>query len=133
MKLCRASRFLSAASTNVRMAEEETPCASGLLRGRSAPMPRELLKATKALAERVFILRTSECDRAVFAATGPSTKSLRQALLKLVLHRLDGLAVRVGNLPDGRDDVGVLLRHVVLLRRVMAEVEQERRGVLGAV
>src|SRR5512145_1928874 len=36
MKLCRESMLSLAASINERMSEEETPCASGRLRGRSA-------------------------------------------------------------------------------------------------
>ena len=46
MKLCMASMSLSAASTNARRADEETPWASGVLRGsdeeaRSAAMQDE--------------------------------------------------------------------------------------------
>src|SRR5256712_10374016 len=39
MKLCRASIFASAALTKARSADEEIPCASGLLRGRFAAGP----------------------------------------------------------------------------------------------
>jgi hypothetical protein len=59
MKLFIESIFLSAASTNERTAEDETPCVSGLLRRRFAPMQTELLKATSAMADRVFMLVTS--------------------------------------------------------------------------
>src|SRR6267142_2630747 len=59
MKLFSELMFLSAASTNERMADDEMPCASGLLRGRSAPRQRELLRATHAMTERVFMLVTS--------------------------------------------------------------------------
>ncbi len=38
MKLWSASMSRSAASTNARMAGDETPCASGAERGRSAPI-----------------------------------------------------------------------------------------------
>ena len=49
---------MSAASTNARTAEEETPCASGLLRGNSAPYAREWLKTIAAIAERFFMFET---------------------------------------------------------------------------
>ena len=51
--------FLSAASTNARMAEDETPCASGLLRGRSMPRQMELPSRTSAMREKVLMRVTS--------------------------------------------------------------------------
>ena len=60
MKLCIEWTFLSAASTNARIAEEDMPWASGLLRGSSAPAPMELLKTINAVAARVFTRRPLE-------------------------------------------------------------------------
>src|SRR5207244_11404660 len=48
MMLCRESIVRSAASTNARTAAGETPCASGLLRGRSARRAAEQLIVTSA-------------------------------------------------------------------------------------
>jgi hypothetical protein len=52
MKLFIESMFLSAASTNERTAEDETPRAAGLLRGKSAPQQMELLNVTTTMMER---------------------------------------------------------------------------------
>lgn len=46
---------LSAASTNERTAEDETPCVSGLLRGRPAATQMELPQVISAMMERVFM------------------------------------------------------------------------------
>src|SRR4051812_42278622 len=59
MTLCIESRVRSAASTNPRRAEEETPWDSGLLRGSSAPRPIEPLRTTSAAKVRHFMLSTS--------------------------------------------------------------------------
>src|SRR5262245_28790034 len=59
MKLFIESMVLSAASTNPSTAEDETPWASGLLRGSSAAMPIEPLKTTSATKENVFMLMVS--------------------------------------------------------------------------
>src|SRR5262245_53632206 len=56
MKLCSESSFASAASTNERTAADETPCASGLLRGRSVAKQAELLSASSARVVRVFMV-----------------------------------------------------------------------------
>ena len=50
----------AAASTKARTAAEETPCASGLLRGRSAPTLIEPLKATSTMVQNAFMFVTSE-------------------------------------------------------------------------
>src|SRR5262249_19734551 len=63
MTLWRESISLSAASTNERTAEDETPCTSGLLRGRSAPRPAEPLTVTRATRGSVFILRPRDGGR----------------------------------------------------------------------
>src|SRR5262245_2155896 len=55
MKLWSEAMFLSAASTNARTAEEETPCASGLLRGRSAPKEGAAPRTTSATNESSLI------------------------------------------------------------------------------
>jgi hypothetical protein len=59
MKLCKESMFLSAGSMNDRTAADETPCASGVLRGSSAPTQMELLKASNAMTKRIFTVVTS--------------------------------------------------------------------------
>jgi hypothetical protein len=56
MKLCRLSMSLFADSMNDWMAAEEMPCASGLLRGKSAARATEALKATTTRIERVFMV-----------------------------------------------------------------------------
>ncbi len=60
IKLCRASIFLSAASTNARIAELEMPCCSGSLRGRpddgSAARDKPALPASNPTKISVFIL-----------------------------------------------------------------------------
>src|SRR5260370_610000 len=58
MKLFIDSIFLSAASTNDRTPDDETPCDSGLLRGRSPAMASEPLMATSTTTEAVFMLWT---------------------------------------------------------------------------
>ena len=55
MKLFIESMVLSAASTKRETAEDETPWASGLLRGRPAPMQMEPLRANSAITARVFM------------------------------------------------------------------------------
>src|SRR5258708_6785410 len=59
MKLFIASIFLSAVSTNARMAADEMPCASGLLLGKSAAIVTELLRAIDAMIERVLMCTSS--------------------------------------------------------------------------
>ena len=59
MKLFIDSMFLSAASMNARMADDEMPCDSGLLRGNgSAARQREPLPTTSAARNGVFMLVT---------------------------------------------------------------------------
>src|SRR5713226_6482877 len=58
MKLCKASILLSASSTKARMAAGERPCASGRLRGNSAPALSAALPVTpnRATAHTVRII-----------------------------------------------------------------------------
>src|SRR5262249_19167570 len=72
MKLFMES-ILSAASMNERTAPGETPCASGRLRGRSAPRQAELPRATSVTRERVLMLGTSPqlCLRLAHSPHGP--------------------------------------------------------------
>src|ERR1700722_17555060 len=58
--LCSEFRFLSAASTNARIADEEMPWASGALRGSSAPWAMGLPKTSEAITTRVFMRRPAE-------------------------------------------------------------------------
>src|SRR5262249_53322345 len=55
MTLWSESIDRSAASTNARTAADETPCASGLLRGRSAPRQAEELTASRTRITTAFI------------------------------------------------------------------------------
>src|SRR5262245_46135909 len=59
MKLFINSIFVSAASTNDRRADEETPCASGLLRGKP-PATAGATKAKSATIESAFIIEPQE-------------------------------------------------------------------------
>src|SRR5262245_18737143 len=63
MTLCSESMVRSAASTNESTAAGETPCASGLLRSRSAPRPREEVMTTRATTRRAFILGPRDGER----------------------------------------------------------------------
>ena len=59
MKLFIESMFLSAASTNESSADEETPCVSGLALSSSAARQIELLKASSAITDKLFMLLPS--------------------------------------------------------------------------
>ena len=54
--------FSSAASTNARTPAEETPWASGLLRGNSAARQMELLRTISASVARVFMTEPVKRD-----------------------------------------------------------------------
>jgi hypothetical protein len=58
MKLFIDSMFLSADSTNAEIADDETPCASGALRGKSPATANELPKAATATTKSAFMLGT---------------------------------------------------------------------------
>jgi hypothetical protein len=59
MKLCRESISLSAASMKARMAEEGTPCDSGVLRGRPIPRQREVKQAVRLAIKPVLMFMDS--------------------------------------------------------------------------